>query len=374
MIKSGFSGTPSDRDLNICHLKLCNQWKEDEIMVRKCFTLFTAVFLVFTLMTVGTAKLSMAQSHPEVDLKLLAMPVGGTVYVLSFALAEILKKHHSWLRIQPMEARGSMGNLKVLSEQPAARKDTVFFTTEVSNVYAREAKKPFDKPYKGARAIAAITSSTMALATLDKNIKTKEDLAGKRLMTLRPGTTAAVCHKALISDIWGLGDKVKISHGDFGPIRDALKDGLVDLGAQPINGFPGTFFGPIPTLTDLMATKDVYFFKVSAESVRQIAKVTGLPVFPASVPAGAIGPKQTEPIENFGFSISWWADQEMDPELVYEFTKAVYDYADKFQEYAGAQGKFITRNKLGSIQVPEELFHPGAVKFYKEKGIKVGAD
>lgn len=344
-------------------------------MVRKCFTLLTAVLFAFTLMTVGTARPAMAKSHPEVTLKLLAMPVGSSVYVLSFALAEILKKEHPWLRLLPMEARGSMGNLKVVSEQPAARKDTLFFTTECSNVYAREGKKPFNEPYKGARAVAAITSSIMVLATLDKNLKTKEDLPGKRLMTLRPGTTAAVCHKALINDVWGLGDKVKISYGDFGPIKDALKDGLVDLGAQPFNGFPGgNFFAPIPTLIDLMAAKDVYFFNIYPETVRQIAKVTGLPVFPASVPAGAIGPKQTEPIENFGFSISWWADQEMDPELVYEFTKAVYDYADKFQEYAGAQGKFINRNKLGWIRVPEELFHPGAVKFYKEKGIKVGAD
>lgn len=193
-------------------------------------------------------------------------------------------------------------------------------------------------------------------------------------MTMRPGTSTAVLHRVLVNDVWGMGDKIKLSHGGFGPIKNALKDGLVDLGAQPINGVPGTIWGPIPTLRALMATKKVYFFNLTADDVRAIAKKTGMPIYPATIPAGAIGPKQPDPIHSYGHSLSWWADSSMDEKIVYEVTKAIYDYADKFQEYAGAQGKFISRENLGRIGVSEELFHPGALKFYREKGIKVGRD
>ncbi len=343
-------------------------------MAKKCSSLITLFFLVLTLLAVGAARPSLAQAREKVNLKLLAMSVGGTVYVLSFALAEVVNKNHPWLRIQVQEARGSVGNLKRISDNPGIRKDTLFFTHEVSNVYAREARKPFTTPYKGARAIAAMTATTLVLATLDKDLKTKEDLVGKRFMSMRPGTSTAVLHKVLLNDIWGIGDKVKLSHGGFGPIKNALKDGLVDLGAQPINGLPGTRWAPIPTLRALMATKKVYFFNLSAEDVRALAKKTGMPIRPSTVPAGAIGPKQPNPVHSYGHSLSWWADREMDGEIVYQLTKTIYEHADKFEKYAGAQGKFISRKTMPKIGVPEELFHAGALKFYREKGIKVGRD
>ncbi|UCF57437.1 MAG: hypothetical protein JSW15_02920, partial [Deltaproteobacteria bacterium] len=149
-------------------------------------------------------------------------------------------------------------------------------------------------------------------------------------------------------------------------------DGLVDIGVQPINGLPGTPWAPIPTLRELMATKEVYFFNVPAEDVRVLSKKSGMPVYPTIVPAGAIGPKQANPIHSYGHSLSWWADKEMDEEIVYEITKTIYEHADKFEQVAGVQGKFINRKTMPKIGVPEGLFHPGALKFYRQKGIKVG--
>ncbi len=343
-------------------------------MAKRCSSLITVFFLVLTLLAVGAARPGLAQTREKVNLKLLSMSVGGSVYVLSFALGEVVNKEHPWLRIQVQEARGSVGNLKMMSEKPGIRKDTLFFTHEVSNVYAREARKPFKTPYKGARAIAAMTATTLALVTLDKNLKTKEDLVGKRFMTMRPGTSTAVLHEALLNDIWGMRGKIKLSHGGFGPIANALKDGLVDLGVQPISGHPGTRFAPIPTLRGLMATKKVYFFNLTAEDVRAMAKKTGMPVTYATVPAGALGPKQPNPVHSYGHSLSWWADREMDGEIIYEITKTMYEHADKFEKYAGVLGKFISRKAMPRIGIPEELFHPGALKFYHEKGIKVGGN
>lgn len=344
-------------------------------MERKSFLVCSAVFfLIFATLLIGSFHTPSAQARDKVELKLLAMSVGGTVYVLSFALGEVINKYHPWLRIQVMEARGSVGNLRAISQKPDIRKDTLFFTHEVSNVYAREARKPFKSPYTGARAIAAMTSTTLVLATLDKDLKSKEDLPGKRFMTMRPGTSTAMLHQVLIKDVWGLGDKVKISYGSFGAIRDALKDGLVDIGAQPINGTPGAYWAPIPTLRDLMATKEVYFFNVPPPDVKALSKKTGLPIYPSTVPPKAIGPKQPNAIHSYGHSLSWWADKDMDDEIVYELTKTIYDHADKFEQYAGAQGKFINRNTLAMIGVPEELFHPGALRFYREKGLRIGPE
>ncbi len=61
----------------------------------------------------------------------------------------------------------------------------------------------------------------------------------------------------------------------------------------------------------------------------------------------------------------------MSEELVYEFTKAIYNNTDKFKDYHG-DGKLLTKKTVARVGVPEGLFHPGALKFYREKGIKPG--
>jgi TRAP-type uncharacterized transport system substrate-binding protein len=94
-------------------------------------------------------------------------------------------------------------------------------------------------------------------------------------------------------------------------------------------------------------------------------------VQPAVVPAGAAG-ANSPAIHAFGHSLSWWADKEMDEEIVYEITKVIYDHADKFEEQAGAQGKFVTKENVPMVPVTEELFHQGALKLYRERGAKPG--
>lgn len=172
-------------------------------MAKRCLLLFTVFSLVLALLVVGTSQPAQAQKHKTVNLKLYAMSIGGSVYVLTFALAEIINKNHPWLRVECLEGRGSTANLKMFAENPDLRKHAFFFTNEPSNLEAREGKKPFTAPYTGARAIAAMTATSLVLATLDKNTKTKEDFVGKRFMTMRPGTSTAVLHETLLKDVWG---------------------------------------------------------------------------------------------------------------------------------------------------------------------------
>jgi TRAP transporter TAXI family solute receptor len=313
-----------------------------------------------------------APKHEIVRVKLLSMSLGGTVYVLSFALAEVINKTHPWLRVECIEGRGSEANLKTLSENPAMRKDTFIFTQEVSNVEAREGREPLKSAYTGARAIGAMSQTMLALVTLDKNTKTKEGFAGKRVMNMRPGTTTAKLYDILFKDVWGLGDRVKVSYGTFDSIKDALQDGLVDIGCQPLTGNVSGYWAPIPSLLELMTTKDVYFLNVSPDAVKGMAEKSHLPIFPEEIPAGSLGPKQPQPVQGYGHSLSWWADQEMDPEIIYEITKTIYENRDKFIEVAADQGKFIDPKTMTMINVTENMFHPGALKFYKEKGLKVG--
>ena len=307
-------------------------------------------------------------ARPDANLQLLSMTLGGSAYVMSFALAEIVNKNHPWLRLTAVETKGSVANLVTMAREPGLRKNTLFFTHEESNSWAREGRPPFKTPYKGARAVASMAETTLVFATLDRNIKSKADADGKRIMTMQKGTSTAVIHEMLF-DIWGI--KPRMSYGDFNTIKDGLSDGIIDIGTQPINGIPGIGYSPIPALQELMTTKNVYFLNVSAADVNAVVKKGGFDIYAHTIPARAIGDKQPEPVTGYSHSLSWWADVEMSDETVYEITKAIYDNAEKFKEYH-RDGRMITKKTLARIGVADELFHPGALKFYKEKGIKPG--
>ncbi len=303
-----------------------------------------------------------------VNVQLLSMTMGSSSYVLSFALAEIVNKNSSWLRLACAETKGSVANLMTVVNEPALRKSTLFFTHEESNSWAREGRPPFKAPYKGARAIASMAETTHVFATLDKNIKTKADADGKRIMTMQQTTSTAVIDLMLF-EIWGI--KPKMSYGDYNATKDALMDGMIDIGAQPINGVPGIGYSPVPSLDEMMNSKTVYFLNIPAADIIAVAKKGDFDVYPHTIPARAIGDKQPLPVSGYSHSLSWWADESMSADIIYELTKTIYENAEKFKEYH-RDGRMVTKKTMARIGVPEELFHPGALKFYKEKGIKLG--
>ena len=312
-----------------------------------------------------------AKPKEQVQVQLLSMTMGGSAYVLSFALAEIVNKNSSWLHLTAAETKGSVANLVTLANEPALRKNTIIFTHEESNSWARQGRPPFKAPYTGARAIASLAETTLVFATLDKNIKTKADADGKRIMTMQKGTSTAVIHEMLFHDVWGI--KPRMSYGDFNATKDALTDGVIDIGVQPINGVPGVGYSPIPALAEMMNSKNVYFLNVPAADVTAVQKKGDFDIYPHTIPARAIGNKQPEPVMGYSHSLSWWADESVSPDVIYEVARVIYENSDKFQEYH-RDGRMITKKTLARIGIPEALFHPGALRFYKEKGLKLGVD
>ncbi len=311
------------------------------------------------------------KAHEEVKIRLLTMTLGSSSYVVSFALGEIVNKTHPWLRVNALESQSNLGNLVSLANEPDIRKSTFVFSSEDANEWVVAGRPPLKQPYKTARAIAAFAETALIFATLDKNIKSKADMDGKRVMLMQKGSVSTIAHEALFNEVWNI--KPKLSYGTFDSIKDALKDGLVDVGVLPVNGMPGVGYVPIPALNELISTSDVYFVNTPAADVNALTKKGGFGIYPVTIPARGIGDKQPNAIEGYGHSLSWWADVEMSEEIVYEITKCVYENADKFKDYH-RDGRMVTQKTMARIGIPEDLFHTGTLKFYKEKGIKPGVN
>lgn len=306
----------------------------------------------------------------EAQIDILTTQMGGAGYVMSFALVDILKKANSWVKLKGIETSGVAENVKTLALEPEKRKTTVIFANAATAHQSKVADPPYNKPYGGLRFIALFNPSRLFFVTGDPGIKTPKDLKGKKVSIFPRGSAGIVQWQAMVQNFGVAPKEVEWVYLPMGPGIDALADRRVNAswglaGPPPLNDLTS----PIQQL--LAQRKDVYFVAFSKEAAKAAREKTGYPTYVGLVPAGTYSPNQPDLYCHVQF-LSWWADEGMDEGIVYEITKQIYENVDKFARYH-ALGKSMTNTNIAQA-VTEDLFHPGARKFYREKGIKMGAE
>jgi TRAP transporter TAXI family solute receptor len=300
------------------------------------------------------------------------MRFGGSGYVACFTLADLINKHSSWLRATCMETEGTIQNLRLLAEEPERRKRSLIYASMGANYMATQALPPFKKPYTGARAVSLSQWVAHSYVTLDPNIKTGRDFKGKRIGLPSKGSSGRLEPEILFKYAWDIMDKVKIDYLGWTPSINALRDGMVDVSiANPI--FVGEDkVAPNPALEELMASRANYhFISISKEDINTARKKSGYPIYPGQLPSGALGPKQPKPLGIAQLTNGWVAPAELSDDVVYEICRIIYEYHKEFwSRHASLKG--LRPEAMPKLAPEEKSFHPGAVKFYKDKGIKIG--
>lgn len=120
-----------------------------------------------------------AADHAPVTVNLITAPFGTGSYIMGSALEQISKKH-PWLRIVSSESPGFVYNIKKLASDPAMQKTTIMGSGPAVAALAERGEKPFDKKYPGVKLLANYNLGAVWLATLNPNIKTVNDLQGKK--------------------------------------------------------------------------------------------------------------------------------------------------------------------------------------------------
>lgn len=329
--------------------------------------IFVVLCLFFCMGTFGPG----STSAKETKIDILTGKMGGAGYVMSFALSDILRKTGSWVKMQGIETTGIAENLKTMVATPERKKNTVIFCNVATVHQAKVADPPYTKPYSTLRCIAVFDPSRLFFVTLDPDIRTPKDLIGKKVGVFPRGSSGLVAWKAMLEYGFGVDPKkVDWVYLPPGPGLNALADGR--LNATWALCSPPPLNVPIPPLQQLMSQrKDLRFLGFSKDAAKAAREKTGYPIYVASVPAGTYSPTQADLYCHVQY-LSWWADLAMDDNIVYEITKTIYENVGKFENYS-ALGKTMTKTNIARFAT-EDLFHPGAQRFYREKGIKMGAE
>jgi hypothetical protein len=126
---------------------------------------------------------------------------------------------------------------------------------------------------------------------------------------------------------------------------------------------------PVAAITDIFATPGLKakVLEFTDEQLKKINETTAYPGYRYIIKAGTY-PGQDKDIKTIAQPNLLVCREDVPEDVVYLLTKTLFDNPD-FLKQVHKMGAFITLdNALSGLPMP---LHPGALKFYKEKGLKI---
>ncbi len=296
----------------------------------------------------------------QVQLSIGTGGTGGVYYPLGGGLASVLSKYVPGMQATAEVTGGSVDNLNLIG----TGKPYLGFSMSDA---AQDAYRGVDK-FKGKkvalRTLAVLYPNRMHVVSIEgSGVNKFEDLKGKRVSTGSPGSATEVMAFRLI-EAAGLDKDRDMRRERLGVAEsvNAIKDKKIDA-----------FFwvGGLPTaaVTDLAATPGVKIKMVDhAYLVPKMNQKYGnlyvQDVIPKSTYAGMAADNHQATVMNILV-----ANENLSEQIAYNVVKTLFEKRDDLIAVHKEAANFKLENqKEAATPVP---FHPGALKYFKEKGVKL---
>jgi TRAP transporter TAXI family solute receptor len=213
------------------------------------------------------------------------------------------------------------------------------------------------KQFRNIRALFPMYDNPFqAVVLVQSGITNWAQLNGKRIGVGPPSGNGAIYGPVIFKTV---GISPQLSYGSYTDMALALLDRRIDaLLAQ--GG------APFPSIQQIEAKAPIKFLSFSAEQVEAIRKV--VPEFsPSKIPAGTYRLLDQDYItladSNFVIGRS-----DLPDDLVYQVLKAVFENQHRLVKVTSLASETLPQNVEKDTFLP---FHPGAVRYYRESGIKI---
>ena len=206
------------------------------------------------------------------------------------------------------------------------------------------------------------TSDTHWIVRKDSPIKSCSDFKGKVIGVGPAGSaTLNIWSKKHLAAGWGITFKdIKPKYIAFHEITRGIRDNTIDAGLIAA-GYP------IAAVMELARDIPIRLLETDPAALKKLqAKYPN--VTPFVIPAGAYNGIDKD-VHTYTLPQMWLCRTDLPEDLVYKMIKAVYDHSEDRNAIHPMAKKYTIENAFrGSKSVPVG-YHPGAIKYYKEKGI-----
>ncbi len=314
---------------------------------KKSFSVILALTMLLSLVACsGSAK----------KVTLASGGTSGTYYGFSGVVAQRLNETlKDKMKINVVSTGASKANIQMIDGGEA---DIAIVQNDVMS-YAYNATDMFsgEQPIQSFSAIASCYPESVQIVA-NKSLTNISELKGKRVSVGDAGSGTEFNAKQIL-EAYGIdieSDIVK-SNQSFADSCDALKNGTIDAAFV-------TAGHPTVAVTELAANYDFNILPVDDAHANQLMNKYG---FYAKVNIEKDSYSVlTSDVQTVAVMATYIANNELDEDIVYEFTKGLFEEKANFNHQKAEQ--LNPTNGVSGIAIP---FHKGAAKYYSEQGINV---
>jgi TRAP transporter TAXI family solute receptor len=288
-------------------------------------------------------------------INILTGGTSGVYYPLGVGLSKIYGEKIDGSKVQVQSTKASVENLNLIQ----SGKGEIAFVLGDSVKYGWEgnAEAGFASKLENLRGVAGIYPNYVHIvASKSSNIKSIADLKGKKVSVGAPKSGTELQARAILKAAgMSYDDLGQVDYSPFGQSVELIKNRQIDATIQSAG------LG-VASIKDLANSVDVVIVEIP-ESI--IAKL-GAPYVSATIPAGTYkgidSDAKTAGIVNFLIT-----SKQVSDKIAYDMTKHLFENLPALVATHSAAKSININNALTGMPVP---LHPGAEKYYKEKGIK----
>lgn len=332
--------------------------------MHKRIKVFLAVLLILAMgiSLVGCGSSNADKGDNQAPAKITTqLRVGGStsstwIYGFSSAWAEMMKQYVPGLDLIVQETAGSTAHYPMFERNEIE----IGSGTNYGDSDAYNGVVAGSKPNKTFYSLFPVTKSQMHVFVLDKSSITKvEDLNGKKVAVGAKGSPSSLKTEK-VAEILGI--KPQWVYSTTTEMMEMVADKRVDAGIYNVGA-------PYAALLELSSSNKIRMISFTEEQIKKIT--TSNPTYIRA----EITPKHygfvAQPVINPGATQTLCISTKVPNDVVYNLTKASWEHWSDLVKVMPGAGEVKIEDVLTGVGAP---LHPGAIKYYEEKGLNIPAN
>jgi len=318
---------------------------------KRTFKILSIFLIIFVL-----AAFSSVAKENKIKFVIGSASPGSTGYIHWEACAYLANKYSPNLESSSISTSGSTEDVILLDQG----KIQLGHGTSLDIVSAWEGKSPFKNEMHPWQVLPWTYWAQPMVALAESDLETFYDLEGKSVSLIKKGSGTESMYRIILEE-YGISDKIRKNYLSFNDSKNALIDGL-------IVAFPSNFSGgkEPPVLTELAQQKPYKLLKSDLEVMKRVNdRNKGILTF--NLLKGSCE-GLNEDILVPGMGGIGLSTADVSDEAIYEFVKAVLEHTDELHSISAVSSATTLEYAINGFMLGYPV-HPGAAKFFKEKGL-----
>lgn len=316
-------------------------------------------FIIFGIIALFVFGVSMAWAQKAVRLSIATGGTGGVYYPLGGGMASVISKHIPYAEATAEVTTASVDNCRLIG---AGKADLALIMAD-TGWDAYQGRGVF-KEKVPLRSLFAFYPNNMHIVTIEgRGIEKVADLKGKRVSTGAPGSGTEVMALRVL-EAYGIDPDKDMKRDKLGASESAgaLKDRKIDA---------YFWVGGVPTasVTDVGATPGIKIKLIGHDDALPKMREKYGPLYVKGVIPAKAYPGQDVDVP---ITVVWnlvICHEKMKGDVAYDIVKTLFDHKPELVAVHKEAGWLsLEPQAAGGSPIP---FHPGAIRYFKEKGITV---